>query len=179
MMKRQYLSSSIKKQKGVAAIEFAMGFFFFWLMCAVWVEMSFLSYVSAIGDLAISQVALHSKRVSSEWSSANDVFLADFESVIDNSDSLWRYVVDSDDFSYSIRYVASYEKLVDEDDTCEVTDTSESNSTTCGNASNAAIAIYRIQYDASPIFNYFLDSNTLFSREAIVIQEYQREKFAL
>lgn len=44
-------------QRGIASIEFALGFMAFWLMCMAWVEMSYLSYVSAISDLAISEAA--------------------------------------------------------------------------------------------------------------------------
>lgn len=151
-----------------------MGFFFFWLMCAAWVEMSFMSYVSAIGDLAISQAALHSKRISSTTD-----FLTDFKSTLEKSDSLWRYVVDSSDFTYSIRYIEDYDELVKVTESCEPDTSKKENSTTCGSADNAAIAIYHIGYNAPAIFSYFLDSDTLFSREAIVIQEYQRDQFEI
>ncbi len=161
-----------KQQTGVASIEFAIGFFAFWLMCMAWVEMSYLSYVSAIGDLAISQAALHGKRLDDSTQ-----FLADFKSVLTKSNSLWKYVADADDFTYSIRYVSSYDDLSNVTATCEPSDDSDSNSTECGNASGAAIAIYHISYNAPTIFNYFLDDDTLFSREAIVIQEYQRSDF--
>ena len=94
------------KQRGVASIEFAIGFIFFWLMCVAWVEMSYLSFISSIGDLAISQAALHSKRAQN-----TDDFLEDFKSVLNRSDSFMRYVVDAKDFTYSIRYVKEFDKL--------------------------------------------------------------------
>ncbi|MBF9002232.1 TadE/TadG family type IV pilus assembly protein [Vibrio nitrifigilis] len=160
-----------QKQTGVASIEFAVGFIFFWLMCMAWVEMSYLSYVSAIGDLAISQAALHSKRLETSTE-----FLADFKSTLSKSDSLWKYVADADDFTYSIRYISSYDDLSQVTENCK-NDDSEDNSAECGTASDSAIAIYHISYNAPPIFNYFLDGDTLFAREAIVIQEYQRSDF--
>ena len=40
-----------RKQTGVATIEFVLGFMAFWLMCMAWVEMSYLSYISAISTV--------------------------------------------------------------------------------------------------------------------------------
>lgn len=54
--------ASGSKQSGVATIEFVGGFFAFWLMCMAWVEMSFLSYVSSLGDLAIATAARETKK---------------------------------------------------------------------------------------------------------------------
>lgn len=162
------------KQRGVASIEFAIGFIFFWLMCVAWVEMSYLSFVSSIGDLAISQAALHSKRVEK-----NTDFLADFATVLNRSDSLWRYVVDAKDFTYSIRYLNDFKTLSEITEQCKPEKDSKKNSITCGEPQDAAIAIYHISYNAPPIFHYFMDSGTLFAREAIVIQEYQRSDFKL
>lgn len=50
------------KQNGSASIEFVMGFMAFWFMCMAWVEMSYMSYISAINDLAISEVSRSAKK---------------------------------------------------------------------------------------------------------------------
>ncbi|WP_235861817.1 pilus assembly protein [Vibrio palustris] len=167
----------------MASIEFAIGFIFFWLMCVAWVEMSYLSFVSSIGDLAISQAALHSKRIENDTD-----FLNDFRTVLSRSDSLWRYVVDAQDFTYSIHYVSNFKALSllsQIEEQCKpitesaTDDEKKLHKEMCAKPQSSAIAIYHISYNAPPIFNYFTNSDTLFAREAIVIQEYQRSDFKI
>ncbi|MGC3834544.1 hypothetical protein ACPSKX_09790 [Moritella viscosa] len=49
----------------------------------------------------------------------------------------------------------------------------------CGIEVNSAIAIYRVEYNYNPMFNYFLSDDQLLVRESIVIQEYERDEFKL
>lgn len=51
-----------RRNKGIASIEFALGFVGFWLMCMLWVEMSYMSFVSAVTDITISEAARQSKK---------------------------------------------------------------------------------------------------------------------
>lgn len=157
------------RNKGVASIEFVLGFFVFWLMCMAWVEMSFMSYVSSLGDLAVSQAARQSKKQHGED------FLHHFRQVLEQQDSLWHYVVDSNKFQLSIQYLESYDELSQLSGSC-VPSKNETEKE-CGKAKDSAIALYRISYDYKPIFSTFLTSPQLFSREMMVIQEYQRDKF--
>ena len=166
--------SQRRKQKGSATIEFSIGFFFFWLMCAFWIQVSMLSYISGIGDLAIAQASLHSKRLANSTE-----FLADFQRVLADNDSLWSYVVQQDNFRYSIRYLNSFDELSALTDKCEPDTDSDAIGIECGSSEGAAIAVYRIDYNAPKIYDYFIDTETLFSRETIVIQEYQRDQFSL
>ncbi|WP_417542968.1 TadE/TadG family type IV pilus assembly protein [Methylophaga thalassica] len=157
-------------QRGVASIEFVLGFMAFWLMCSVWVEMSYMSYISSVGDLAISKAARESKKISSTASYGQF-----FHSVIQN-DSLAKLLIDSGKFSYSVQYLKSFDELTDVDTAC---DAEEGGSSKCDNPEGKAIALYHITYSYQPIFNLFLDSDTVFSREMVVIQEYQRDQFSL
>lgn len=162
---------SRKKNKGVAAIEFAIGFIFFWYMCAAWIELSFMSYVSGIGDLAISHAAQVAKRNDGD---AKD-FITIFNNELKASNSIWKYIADSGKFMSSVTYLTSYDNLVKYDGVCEP---DESKTTVeCNSAEEAAIAVYRIEYNYSPMFNLFLDETNVLSREMIVIQEYQRNEF--
>lgn len=158
-----------KKQRGVASIEFVLGFMAFWLMCSAWVEMSYMSYVSSLGDLAISQAARESKKLDSTD------FLTKFDQVLKQSDSLWARIVDSKRFQFSVRYLKSFDELTKVKDAC--IPAKDETKQECGIAKGAAIAVYRISYNYQPIFNLFLDADNVFSREMVVIQEYQREKF--
>jgi len=156
------------KQRGVASIEFAIGFFAFWLMCMAWVEMSYISYISAINDLAISEIARTAKKGS-------DNYMETVQDVLHREGSIWNQVVDGDDFQVTIQYVKSLDDLVDVEDLCDSSEILES--TECGKADNAAIAIYRINYRFKPIFSYFVTTSNLMSREMIVVQEYERSQF--
>ncbi|WBA11234.1 pilus assembly protein [Salinivibrio kushneri] len=160
------------RHSGVATIEFVGGFFAFWLMCAAWVEMSFMSYVSALGDLAISRAAQHAKKQKTED------FLSVFQQTLNDDSSLWHALIDVDNYRISVRYVDEYNTLATITEGCESED-EDDRETVCGEPEKAPIAIYNVSYDYQPTFNLFLDKNTLFSREMIVIQEYQRETFAL
>ncbi|OOE34363.1 hypothetical protein BZG05_07875 [Salinivibrio kushneri] len=160
------------RHSGVATIEFVGGFFAFWLMCAAWVEMSFMSYVSALGDLAISRAAQHAKKQKTED------FLPVFKQSLNDDSSLWHALIDVDNYRISVHYVNEYNTLATITEGCESED-EDDRETVCGEPEEAPIAIYNVSYDYQPTFNLFLDKNTLFSREMIVIQEYQRETFAL
>lgn len=162
-----------KKIMGIASIEFAMGFILFWYMCAAWMEMSFMSYVSSLGDLAISRAA----QVAKKNEGSSNSFSTVFNNALKEDGSIWQYVVDSENFSSAVIYLKTYEELTNYDGTCEP----EEGATTveCGDADGSAIAIYRINYSYTPLFNYYLADESMFSREMIVIQEYQREQFAI
>lgn len=163
-----------KVQKGTATIEFAMGFIFFWLMCAFWVEIAFLSYVSGLGDMAIAQASLHSKRLASTTE-----FLGDFEEMLSKEDSVWASVIDVTQFRFSVRYLTSFTELSAVTEKCAPDEESEDISIECGTATGSSIAIYRVDYMAPHIFSYFFDTESMFTREAIVIQEYQRDEFSI
>lgn len=160
----------MRKQQGVASIEFALGFFAFWLMCMAWVEMSYMSYISAIGDLAISEASRETKLQDSDYITA-------FQNTLRKSDSIWAGVVDSGNFRISIQYLADIKDLAEYEDPCLAAKGQPS--AVCGEEKDSAIAIYRIDYDFNSIFSYFMDETTAFSREVIVIQEYQRVAFKI
>ncbi len=161
MLKRRVRKSSIKHKRGLVAIELALGFIGFWMLCMVWVEMSFVSYTSALGDLMISQASSQAKREEVN-------FKQSFDSVIQQSNSIWKSVVTDDDFTACVRYVSDFNALKNissdqalcPEGVAEVGD------------SNSPIAIYRVSYSFTPIFtNLFGTSKKVFTREMIVVQE--------
>ncbi|ANS86266.1 hypothetical protein VSVS12_02510 [Vibrio scophthalmi] len=159
-----------KKQKGVVTIEFALGFFAFWLMVAAWAELSFMSYISAVNDLAIAEASRSAKKDTQDY-------IDSFYEQLENSDSVWSGLVDKSKFKASVRYVADMNELQLVDAVCLPGDASQT--AECGVANDAAIAIYYISYDFDSIFGYFIDDTTIFGREVIVVQEYERDKFEI
>jgi len=157
-----------KTQKGVVTIEFALGFFAFWLMLAAWAELSFMSYVSAVNDLAISEASRSAKKDTQDY-------IDSFYAQLEDSDSVWSGLVDKSKFRASVRYVSDMDALQLVNATCLPTEGQQTGE--CGVADNAAIAIYYISYDFNSIFGYFIDEETIFGREVIVVQEYERDQF--
>lgn len=156
------------KQQGVASIEFVIGFFAFWLMCMAWVEMSYMSYVSAINDMAISEVAREAKKGSHDY-------METVQKVLHRNGSMWNTVIDGDKFQVTIHYLNSVDALTNVTHQCQI-DVGETQKQ-CGEAHESSLAIYRVNYPFTPIFSYFLGLDGLLSREMIVVQEYERSKF--
>ena len=75
------------KSTGSASVEFVMGFMLFWLICMAWIEMSYMSYISAICDLVLSEAARESKLDNSNYRQA-------FTDAIADSGFLWGNVAD-------------------------------------------------------------------------------------
>jgi tight adherence protein E len=88
-------------------------------------------------------------------------------------------LVNSQGFQRSIRYVETFDDLEQIEDSC-VPEEGES-SVECNKPDEneqMAIAIYRVSYNYKPIFSSFFGSQeSVFAREMIVVQEYQRDKF--
>ncbi|WP_322803381.1 TadE family protein [Vibrio alfacsensis] len=160
----------VKSQRGVASVEFAIGFFAFWLMCMAWVEMSYMSYVSAINDLAISEISRTAKKSS-------DDYMDIVQEVLHRENSIWNQVIDGDHFKVSIQYLDNIGDLTDFTGQCDLVE--EDLSKECGEADSAAIAVYHIDYAFQPIFSYFLGLDGLMSREMLVVQEYERSQFEI
>ena len=160
-----------KKQRGIATIEFAIGFFSFWLMVGVWVEASYISYVSALGDYAVSEASRSAKKDT-------ETYVDSFKSVLAKSDSAWSHIVSADNFRASVTYVKDLNSLYNLTATNNCVPPEGSQTATCGDSENfSAIAVYYIDYEVDNIFSYLFDSNSLFAREVIVVQEYERENF--
>ncbi|MCG3743896.1 pilus assembly protein [Vibrio cincinnatiensis] len=171
MMKEKSYRSK-KKNKGVASIEFSIGFIFFWFMCAFWVEVSLMSYISSLGDLAISETVRQSKTLKN-----TNEFSNTFKGLLNNENSLWNPFIKRENVAISVQYVHSIDDLANQNssDVCVVPQGQQEQ--VCGNPEDSPIAVYRFTYRYKPIFNYFIDSKTLFTREMIAVQEYQRDKF--
>ncbi|KXO09531.1 Flp pilus assembly membrane protein TadE [Moritella sp. JT01] len=161
------MNKILRKQHGVATIEFVLGLFPFWLLVCVWVEMSYVSYVSGLTDLALAE---SSRAVKKDEGS----YMNQFKQSIRSNNTLWSQFLDPSNFKVSVHYIA---RLADLEDITSVCQPGEDEFKECGNEDNSAIAIYRVEYKYNPMFNYFLSDDQLLVRESIVIQEYERSEF--
>jgi len=156
------------KQRGIASIEFALGFLLFWLMCTVWVEMSYMSFISAINDVAIAEASRSAKISDGDYKQV-------FENALKKEGSIWQHIASSDKFRVTVQYLNDIGQLATMGAGCEVPE--GESSAECGQAHESAIAIYHSDYDYQPIFNILLNERSVFSREVIVVQEYERSEF--
>lgn len=173
------MKKSNSKQNGAVAIEFVMGFMLFWWLCMAWVELSYMSYISAVSDLAVSEASRVTKldnTIDGSCEGCNQTYIQRFQQELSVSDSLWSQFIDPNKFRYSIQYLQTPEALEQLDENYCMVQENETMKA-CGLQENSAIAIYRINYSYRPMFNYFLNEEQLFMREVIVIQEYERDQF--
>ncbi|ROV57772.1 hypothetical protein EGH82_21495 [Vibrio ponticus] len=101
-----------------------------------------------------------------------------FKRSIQDNNSIWANLVDINNFTFTIQYLEDEQQLKNlAVDYCSLAPGERQKA--CGNSQHSAIAVYRINYKYQPMFNYFINSEQLFAREVIVIQEYERDKFAI
>ncbi|EEX34231.1 MULTISPECIES: TadE family protein [Vibrio] len=161
---------SLHRIRGVASVEFALGFMLFWAICMGWVEMSYMSFVSAVCDVVLSESVRESKVQAEDYRQV-------FTQALSEASSVWGSLVDPSQFKLSIQYLDSVGELEQLEKPCLVPDGEVVFE--CGNETMQAIAVYRIDYDFYSFSSYFLDTSNIFSREAIVIQEYERDAFEI
>lgn len=164
--------SLMSKESGVAAIEFSLGFLAFFMMIALFFEITYMSYISSITDLMIAQ-AVRDSKLHNQGSDFKTIF----ENRLKSDQEIWSSLVNKNNFRFSIRYVKDFSMLKNVKAICEPkNEDGEVVDGVCGEALGSPIAIYRISYDYIPVFNFY--SKGFFSREMIVVQEYQRDAFS-
>jgi len=162
------MMKSLRKSRGVATIEFVGGFTLFWAFCVAWVEIQYLSYISGVCDLVINKSAAFAKTHEEDYM---DVF----DQVIRQESSMWGNI-DRSKFSLSVRYVKDLVELdAVNDDVCEPTP--GTTIVECGIPQDRAIAIFTVKYDYESPFGFMYSFDSLLTREVIVLQEYERDKF--
>lgn len=159
----------MRKMKGAVSVEFSLGFLALWLFMMLWVEVSYMSYVSSVCDLIVTQAVREAK-----VDDGNTDFMKDFRGVIDKSSSYWKGVIDPNNFRMSIQYLTSVDDLERVQNGCQIPD--GQTTATCGDPTDSAIAIYHVSYLFHTITGDFTFTSGLFSREEMAIQEYQRDK---
>ncbi|MCG9748881.1 pilus assembly protein [Vibrio brasiliensis] len=176
-------ANRINKQKGVASIEFGLGFMAFFLMCMLWAEIGYIAYVSSVNDLAIAEAAREAKKINPNATSksAQTSFMQTFKAVIREQSGLMGGVINPDDYRLTVHYYATLDELAahsgEISDQCTQDDAQTE--TECGEPNNSSLAIYQIRYDYEPMLSFFMDGSNTFTREVIVIQEYERDQFKI
>ncbi|QKJ88633.1 Flp pilus assembly membrane protein TadE [Paramixta manurensis] len=154
-----------REQRGVATIEFALTVVLFLFMVLFIAEMSRMAYVSSVIDLAISEAAKEGKNAPEE----NGGYQRRFRNTLtEQGGSLWFFLTNEDAVEMSIHYANSVTEMAD-------TGGTEGQAHTRGNA----LARYHLLYHYHPMFFPFPTNwaSSLFNREVIFVQEYERSQF--
>jgi tight adherence protein E len=142
------------------------------VLIVAWLEVGYVSYVSALNDLAINEAAQVAK-------TDKDSYLDSYQAVLNDQSSIWNQLVDVERVVHSVRYVKDIDALSKVSEKCEPEEDAEDQTqAVCGTEEDSAIAIYYMSYKFSGLFSSLLDSKLTAAREVIVIQEYERDKFA-
>ena len=172
------LKQKRSKQKGVVAIETALGLFAFLLMIFFWMEVSYMGFVSALMDYSVSESARVAK-ASGDDRNYNSVFEDEVRK--GGNSSLWGQFLDVSKISIRISY---YNKVSDvKNPACLIGEPEEGSLEVCSTTEDEdkpnPIAIYQVTYPYAPLLlSLFFDTDTLsIKREVITIQEYERSKF--
>ncbi|KLN63257.1 TadE/TadG family type IV pilus assembly protein [Vibrio sp. VPAP30] len=172
-----------RKQHGVASIEFGLGFMAFFLMIMLWAEMGYLAYVSSANDLAIAEASRRAKTTNTmaSRSSQQTQFMTEFKRIIREQAGVLGNIIDPDKYRLTVHYFASIEELGryggSNDDTC--TQNENHSEVECGNPTDSALAIYRVNYDYTPMLAIFMRGSSSLTREVVVIQEFERDQFKI
>ena len=145
-------------QKGVVAIETALGLLAFLMMIFYWMEVSYMGFVSSLMDYASAEGSRAARTSELEEGDYQKLF----EDIIKDSGSIWGQFVDADDIKVSTYFCESVEQAASLD--CNE------------DGSNYPIAVYQLTYYYQPLLTslFFKPGETMaISREAFAIQEYE------
>ncbi|RTZ15587.1 pilus assembly protein [Vibrio aquaticus] len=169
------------KQTGAVSIEFGLGFMAFFLMIMLWAEMGYIAYVSSVNDLAIAEASREAKKVTNDSeNNSQSTFMTEFRRVIREQSGAFGGIIDPDKYHLSVHYFASLDELgryngIGGD--CSQND--DETETECGEPTDSSLAIYSVSYEYQPMLAFFMDGTSNFTREVIVIQEFERDQFKI
>ncbi|MCZ2722868.1 pilus assembly protein [Marinomonas sp. 15G1-11] len=151
---------SRKDKKGVVAIEFALGFFAFVSLFLLWGEMAVMGFFSSVLDYSVSEASREVRTTSAED------YKAEFVKRIKTNNDLWSNFIDTNKFTISVKYYDDIGSIADDKNFGH------------DNATLSTLAVYKIDYDYTPVFSLFYDDGTVkLSRQVINLQEYERNEF--
>ena len=163
------------KELGLASIEFVAVFPLFLLLCAAWIEMSYMSYISSVTDFAVSASSREAKTCSDKNCTYDEIF----KQTIQDQTSLWGKFINVNQLQLTIMYLDNVQDFVTlPNDYCP-SNSLGNTITVCGNSGDSPIAIYRVSYSYKPMLNLFLKTHPLLVSEMITIQEHERALFKI
>jgi tight adherence protein E len=154
----------IRDRRGAATIEFALTSIIFLTLVFFVAEISRLSYLSSMLDLAISEGAKEAK--NAPYTTGDDYNSRFNKRMLDEGGMIWGFLSRKDAVSVTIRYAASIDDMI-------------AGNTSDTDYRNRPIASYKLVYRYHPfLFPIPMTwASKLLTREVIFVQEYERSKF--
>lgn len=170
------------KQNGVVVIEFALGFPIFLFMCFAWLELCYLSYISALTDYVVAHSSRESKSyVAKKGINPQQFYQARFKDILTTNDSFWADYVDVNKFKVQISYFNDLAPLIEPCVDKHVPVEEQKPNENClpegePSSKGSAIALYSVKYQYRPLIMPLLNKLML-TREVIAVQEHERCSF--
>lgn len=150
----------IAKQWGTTSIEFALGALVLMFATFAIFEACYQIYVINMTEYALRETVRNTKVYEGE--SVNQRYVDKFESIINNQDNLWSFLIDEDKFSVAGRYYLSYSDFVKDIGT----DFEHLNE-------NYDLAEITVNYDYSPMITLFGNSAYTITRTMVLNLEHE------
>lgn len=161
MLSHQRLLKRAAKERGMVALEVALGLPVLLLAIFLWCEICFVSYISAMLDYAIAETSRHVRTYP------HKNYAQEFARLIHSSDTLWRHFIDTDNLILKTWYQRDLRMLNESHYHGPPGSSQEGN----------LIAVYQVSYPYRPLFSrltFGLMQPPVLMREVIAIQEYER-----
>ena len=156
------MNTSMKRQKGLVAIEFALAFPAFIMMVLLWVEISYLGFVSSVADMASTTATRQARGVDIDLDDNNATYDQVIQAVLNQTDSFWKNFIDPTKFTFT----ACYFKDISAADLADLVGCNT-------DAKDNPVALFQVSYKHTPIYSIFTGDINL-SREMIVVLEFER-----
>lgn len=158
--------SFIRKECGVAGIEFALTAVVFIFLILFIAETARMSYLSSVLDLAISEAAKDAKNSDGNEGGRTyrDYFYSRLES---GGGKIWSFIAKKDAINVNLYFSGSVQDMI-------------YSGGQAGSSQDKPLARYVLKYKYTPMFFFFPSSSVtdiLFTREVIFVQEFERPQF--
>ena len=150
------------KQNGMATVEVTLGLCFFITVILCIIELSFLGYISALADYALSESSRAARQIAKGSSHAV------FRTIIENRDSIWSHFLEKDRFKLETFFYKDLAELNNDKCACS------------GSTSQIGrpVVVYRLSYDYQPLFIFSVlqeYGTATITRESVTVLEYDYE----
>ncbi len=160
-----------KRQKGVIAVEFALGALVLILSTVIIFESSYQVYITNLVDYSLRETIRNTKiklHESKEPSDIHEFYQDQFDALIKQSGELWSFLVTPDKFSITGVYYDDYTAFV-----AGTTSISFGGESSEVESFDYSLAELTVSYDFSPMTHLFTSSSMPISRTMVLNLEHE------
>lgn len=168
------------KLRGSLTAEVALGLPVLLIVLFTWFDLSVMTYSMGVIDHAFTIAVMKSKKLGDSSNSSTVNYQDHLLDELENSGGvLWKSVVLNSSIETNVYYFNNLATFVScNKSTSPISQCADKSGNSTENAVNMPLAVYQLNFEYQPLFNYFLPSMKI-SREIIAVQEYERCTFKL